>query len=113
MNVYMGYACADITPEEQAEMIGFARPDNLSKGILHRLEASVMVLKSTEETCCLVTIDSLGFTTERSGICCGRKSGRNWHARQRSNALFFPYSTRLQMPVRKTESIISLPVRKY
>ena len=68
MNVYMGYACADITPEEQAEMIGFARPDNLSKGILHRLEASVMVLKSTEETCCLVTIDSLGFTTELSNL---------------------------------------------
>ena len=68
MNVYMGYACADITPEEQAEMIGFARPDNLSKGILHRLEASVMVLKSTEETCCLVTIDSLGFPAELSNL---------------------------------------------
>lgn len=63
MNVYMGYANTDITPEGQAEMIGFARPDNRSKGILHRLQAQIMVLKSAEETCCLVTIDSLGFTT--------------------------------------------------
>ncbi len=68
MIVYMGCACADITPEEQAEMIGFAKPDNLSKGILHPLEAQVMVLKSTEETCCLVTIDSLGFTTVLSDL---------------------------------------------
>lgn len=66
MDVYMGYSEVDITPDYPVELIGFSRPDNTSKGILHRLKAQVMVWKASKELCCLITIDSLGFTTELS-----------------------------------------------
>lgn len=61
---YMGYAEADITPETSMELIGFERPNNMSKGILHKLLAQVLVCKTPNEICCLITIDSLGFTVE-------------------------------------------------
>ncbi len=59
--VTMGYAQTDITPDQPVEMVGFYREDNISRGILHPLSAQVSVWKYAEETCCLITIDSIGF----------------------------------------------------
>lgn len=66
MDVFMGCSETDITPDFAAELIGFPRPDNTSRGILHRLKAQVMVLKTREEVFCLAAIDSLGFTVQLS-----------------------------------------------
>ena len=66
-HVTMGYAQTDITPTEPMQLVGYdARPDNYSRGVLHRLLAQTLVWQSPEQTCCLVTIDSLGFTTALS-----------------------------------------------
>ena len=43
-------------------------PQYLSKGILHRLFAQISVWHSTEETCCLVTIDHIGFMCEDANL---------------------------------------------
>ena len=65
--VTMGYAQTDITPTRSLQLVGYdARPDNYSRGVLHRLLAQTLVWQSPEQTCCLVTIDSLGFTTALS-----------------------------------------------
>lgn len=61
--VTMGYAQADITPTEACQLAGFeAREDNLSRGVWHRLLAQVLFWQGEEPICCLITIDSLGFT---------------------------------------------------
>lgn len=65
---HMGYAEAGITPETSMELIGFERPNNMSKGILNELLAQVLVCKTPDEMCCITTIDSLGFTVELSNI---------------------------------------------
>ncbi|WP_077610074.1 hypothetical protein [Clostridium sp. Marseille-P2415] len=57
-----GYSEADITPDWPVELVGFSRIDNTSKGILHQLKAQILVCKSDDEACCLITIDSIGFT---------------------------------------------------
>ncbi|MBR2408772.1 MAG: alkaline ceramidase [Lachnospiraceae bacterium] len=56
----LGYAQADITPEEPLELVGFNRADNLSKGVESSLLAQVSVWEG-EERCCLIAVDSLGF----------------------------------------------------
>lgn len=56
----LGYAHTDITPTEPMELVGFYREDNISKGVQSPLLAQVAVWES-EERCCLVTVDSLGF----------------------------------------------------
>lgn len=61
--INMGFAEVDITPTKPVQLVGYdVRPDNLSRGILHRLVAQTMVWESKEEKCCLIAIDSLGFT---------------------------------------------------
>ena len=63
----MGFAQTDITPAESLQLVGYdARPDNYSRGVLHRLLAQTLVWQTPEEVCCFVTIDSLGFTTALS-----------------------------------------------
>ncbi len=56
----LGYAQADITPTEPMELVGFYRPDNVSKGVQSPLIAQVSVWEDVER-CCLITVDSLGF----------------------------------------------------
>ena len=60
------FAQTDITPDFQVELIGCYRQDNKSHGILHHLYAQVLIMESSNEKCCLITIDSLGFTTALS-----------------------------------------------
>lgn len=64
----MGYAEADITPSWPAELIGFARPDNVSQGVLHKLLAQVLVWETLTDKCCLISIDSIGFTVELTNL---------------------------------------------
>ena len=61
--IRLGFAGADITPEKPAELVGFHREDNLSRGILKPLAAQVSVWEAGER-CCLIAIDSIGFTKE-------------------------------------------------
>ncbi|MCR4625127.1 MAG: alkaline ceramidase [Lachnospiraceae bacterium] len=61
----LGLAEVDITPDRPMELVGFYREDNRSKGVLKPLMAQVAVWKN-EERCCLITIDSIGFTKELS-----------------------------------------------
>ena len=63
----LGYAQADITPTEPMELVGFYREDNVSKGIQSPLLAQVAVWES-EERCCLVTVDSLGFMKDMTDL---------------------------------------------
>jgi hypothetical protein len=63
----LGYAEADITPLTPMKLVGFYRESNLSKGILAPLMAQVAVWKN-DGICCLITIDSIGFTLELSNI---------------------------------------------
>ncbi|AZO94968.1 hypothetical protein [Halocella sp. SP3-1] len=60
--VQFGYSDVDITPDWPVELVGFDRVDNTSKGVWHKLKAQVLIGKSAKEKCCLITIDSLGFT---------------------------------------------------
>jgi hypothetical protein len=61
------FAQTDITPGFQVELIGCYRPDGRSQGVVHPLCAQVLLLEQHNEYYCLVTIDSLGFTTTLSG----------------------------------------------
>lgn len=63
--LYFGYCETDITPKEPKPLVGFYRPDNLSRGVERPLIAQAAVWKD-EQTCCLITIDSIGFTKELS-----------------------------------------------
>lgn len=60
----MGFAETDITPKTPVTMVGFNRTDNISRGILDGLRAQVSVWENNE-TCCLVTIDNIGFNKEK------------------------------------------------
>lgn len=60
--VQFGYSEIDITPDRPVVLVGFSRVDNTSKGILHQLKAQALLCKSENQTCCLITIDSIGFT---------------------------------------------------
>lgn len=61
---YLGFSEIDITPGSPAEMVGFSRADNTSRGVLHPLKAQVFVCQTAKETLCLAAIDSLGFTVK-------------------------------------------------
>lgn len=65
----MGFSEIEITPEDptSCQLIGFYRPDNRVKGILHPLKAQVLILTDTQRKCCIITIDSIGFTVELTG----------------------------------------------
>ena len=58
-----GFCEIDITPDKPAVLVGFYRPDNISKGIDKPLLAQLVVMEDDSRSC-LVTIDSLGFTQE-------------------------------------------------
>lgn len=58
--IKLGYAQADITPDEPMELVGFYRSGNVSKGVQSPLIAQVSVWEDVER-CCLITLDSLGF----------------------------------------------------
>ena len=66
LHVLSGFAETDITPTIPAscELVGFYRPDNTAQGVLHRLKSQVLILKSEMQSCCIITIDSIGFTNE-------------------------------------------------
>ena len=59
----LGFAEVDITPDRPVELVGFHRDDNRSKGVLKPLLAQTAVWE-TDERCCLITVDSIGFTKE-------------------------------------------------
>ena len=61
----LGFAEVDITPSGPMELVGFYRADNKSKGVLKPLLAQAAVWEN-KERCCLITIDSIGFTKELS-----------------------------------------------
>ena len=63
--IRFGFSEVDITPERPMELVGFYRADNKSKGVLKPLLAQAAVWEN-EERCCLITIDSIGFTKELS-----------------------------------------------
>lgn len=67
-DVLLGFAEVDITPSFNVQTIGFNRKDNLSRGILHRLFAQISVWNSDEGTCCLVTIDHIGFSVKEANL---------------------------------------------
>lgn len=52
----------DITPDFQTALIGCRRPDNRSRGVLHRLFAQAVLFQKESETFCLIAIDNLGLT---------------------------------------------------
>lgn len=58
-----GFMEADITPAYPTELVGFMRGDNRSKGVLHPLLLQAAVFERGKNRCCLLAIDSLGFTT--------------------------------------------------
>ena len=62
----MGFSEQDITPESSVQMVGFARADERSRGILHRLYAQVSVWRTEHEQCCLAVIDHLGFSRQHA-----------------------------------------------
>ena len=59
----LGFAEVNITPDRPVELVGFYRKDNRSKGVLKPLLAQAAVWE-TDERCCLITVDSIGFTKE-------------------------------------------------
>ena len=63
----LGYAQADITPIGPMELVGFYRPDNVSKGVESPLLAQVTVWEDVER-CCLITVDSLGFMKDMTDL---------------------------------------------
>ena len=63
----MGFAETDITPQTPVTMVGFNRADNVSRGVLDRLTAQVSVWEKAG-TCCLVTVDSIGFNKREANL---------------------------------------------
>ena len=59
-----GFAETNITPDGPVQLVGFPRIDNQSRGILHPLNAQILIFRFQEETMCLAAVDSLGFTVE-------------------------------------------------
>jgi hypothetical protein len=59
-----GFADTNITPDGPVQLVGFPRIDNQSRGILHPLNAQILIFRFQEETMCLAAVDSLGFTVE-------------------------------------------------
>ncbi|MBR5179783.1 MAG: alkaline ceramidase [Lachnospiraceae bacterium] len=67
MSIRVGFGEVDITPDRPAPLVGFYREDDISRGVMKPLLAQVSVWEETER-CVLITIDSIGFTTELSVI---------------------------------------------
>ena len=67
-NVLLGFSEIDITPPFNVQTVGFNRKDNLSRGILHKLFVQISLWISDEERCCLVAIDSIGFSCKEANI---------------------------------------------
>ncbi|SCJ60251.1 Uncharacterised protein [Anaerotruncus sp. 2789STDY5834896] len=79
--VQVGYAAADITPTMPVQLIGFAREDDTSRGVLEPLVAQVLLFDQGGDRCCLVTLDLLGLTQQLGDrlrdelaqlLCCAR-----------------------------------------
>ncbi len=66
--VRMGFSEVNITPAVSMELIGFDRQDNLSRGILDKLIAQIVVWDDQTQKTCIVSIDSIGFTAEKSNF---------------------------------------------
>ncbi|HBF36936.1 MAG TPA: alkaline ceramidase [Firmicutes bacterium] len=66
--VCLGYAEVDITPTVPMELEGFDRPDNISRGILDKLIAQIVIWDDQARKSCIITLDSLGFTVEKANI---------------------------------------------
>lgn len=58
----LGLSEVNITPSVPVQTVGFGREDELSRGVLHTLSAQISVWQYNHESCCLVTIDSIGFS---------------------------------------------------
>lgn len=63
-HVRLGYSEVDITPKVSMECVGFDRQDNMSRGILDKLIAQILIFDNQVQKFCIVAIDSLGFTVE-------------------------------------------------
>jgi hypothetical protein len=75
-NVLLGYSERDITPTASVELIGFSRPDNMSKGVLRPLISQVLLWINGSEKFCLVTVDSIGFSQELTNGLRDRIAGK-------------------------------------
>lgn len=62
----LGFAEADITPTTPIETIGFGREDQMSRGILHPLSAQAAVWQLSEERCCVIAVDHIGFSKQHA-----------------------------------------------
>lgn len=74
--VGMGFAEVNITPAFSMELIGFDRQDNLSRGILDKLIAQIVIWDDQTRKTCIVSIDSIGFTAEKSNFLREAIAGR-------------------------------------
>jgi hypothetical protein len=64
--IQSAFSQVDITPDYQVELVGCDRNDRRSLGVLHHLYAQILLFQSEDDFYCLITIDSLGLTTELS-----------------------------------------------
>lgn len=62
----LGFSEVDITPDRPAQMIGFGRADETSRGVMAPLMAQVSVWYKGESRCCLIAIDHIGFSREHA-----------------------------------------------
>ena len=63
-HMLFGFAEVDTTPDWSVELVGFFREENRSKGIQQKLSVSVLVCQTNQDSCCIITIDDIGFTVE-------------------------------------------------
>lgn len=66
--ILLGISKVDITPLNNVQTVGFNRKDNLSRGILHRLYVEIALWVCGDEKCCILTVDSIGFSKKESNI---------------------------------------------
>jgi len=64
----LGLGEVDITPSAPVQTVGFGRADEFSRGVMHKLSAQVAVWQLASEKCCLVAIDSIGFSKQHSAL---------------------------------------------
>jgi hypothetical protein len=86
-----GFAEADITPSGPVKTIGFGRGDETSRGVLGPLMAQAAVWRFGGESCCLVTIDHIGFSREHAERLC-RETGALFHAGPEKVMLCFSHT---------------------
>ncbi|MFR1758829.1 MAG: hypothetical protein ACLSX2_03955, partial [Christensenellaceae bacterium] len=56
------FAQVDITPDFPVELIGYFRPEPV-QAVLHRLYGQLLLWEREDERFCLLSLDTLGFTT--------------------------------------------------